>query len=402
MTMSQVVTNEHRTFYELDFVPFNSFHAIKTYCCMYCGKVLMSKTGAINHKCFIPFPFIPNVPIFPHQMIMDFYLRAIATTNASYLSAENENLRLCMYCLNPQFLLPKKDKLRRLMIDLAERIRCQTLANLRNRVVSLMIDGCQRWGKKYERVIIYTSERLYLYSVLKIRDGKARTLEEILAGVLETLKNNKTTVVSINSDNASVNVAALNGDLQNITNSHFIRQPCAAHTLNLAIEDTFLHNPRANRIYKSIELLVTHPPKNSIRNGYSNKLATIRWISIFDCLNFIHHHKQKYRNARVQEVADALQLIEDEIGLENMHEIMIIVQPFLSAIERDQASIADIIPAFLKAHASLSGMQDWLAKLLFANLVHRFTTTCSFINHTLYTGISMKSYHVVSEGIQKF
>ena len=39
------------------------------------------------------------------------------------------------------------------MIDSAERIRCQTLANLRNQVVILMIDGCQRWGKKYEGVI---------------------------------------------------------------------------------------------------------------------------------------------------------------------------------------------------------------------------------------------------------
>lgn len=39
------------------------------------------------------------------------------------------------------------------MINLAERMRCQTRANLRNRVVPLMIDGCQRWGKKYKGAI---------------------------------------------------------------------------------------------------------------------------------------------------------------------------------------------------------------------------------------------------------
>ena len=103
------------------------------------------------------------------------------------------------------------------MIELAQRIRMQMLENLRDRVVSLMIDGCKRWGRLYEGVVSYTSERLYLYSVLKMRDGTARTLEAILAEVIETLKRNNTTVVSINSDNASVNLTALNGDLQNLT-----------------------------------------------------------------------------------------------------------------------------------------------------------------------------------------
>ena len=92
-------------------------------------------------------------------MILDFDLRAIATTNASYLSIEDENLRLCMYCLNPQFFVPKKYKLWRLIIDLEERIRCQPLANLLNRVVSLMIEGCQRWGKNRKGSFLIGQEK---------------------------------------------------------------------------------------------------------------------------------------------------------------------------------------------------------------------------------------------------
>ena len=185
--LEQILSNGHQTFFEISIRLPNSCHAIKTYRCMGCGKILMSKTGAITHQCCCEKQVIMGLPNVPKQMIMDLYLRKIATTNSPFLSAEDENMRLCLHCLNPFFELPRRDKLRQHMIDLAQRIRMQMLENLRDRVVSLMIDGCKRWGRLYEGVVIYTSERLYLYSVLKMRDGTARTLEAILAEVIETL-----------------------------------------------------------------------------------------------------------------------------------------------------------------------------------------------------------------------
>lgn len=99
--MEQILSNGHQIFFEISIRLPNSCHAIKIYRCTGCGRILMSKTGAIAHQCCCEKQFIMGIPSVPKQMIMDLYLRAIATTNSSFRSAEDENMRLCLHCLNP-------------------------------------------------------------------------------------------------------------------------------------------------------------------------------------------------------------------------------------------------------------------------------------------------------------
>lgn len=52
------------------------------------------------------------------------------------------------------------------------------LTKVAGKTVSLMCDGCSRWGVKYQGIIVYTYKRLYVYSVNSVLNNQSLTLAE--------------------------------------------------------------------------------------------------------------------------------------------------------------------------------------------------------------------------------
>ena len=57
--------------------------------------------------------------------------------------------------------------------ELADSIRSNMLNEIKFIKVSILFDTRSRWGKHYQYIVIYTIERLYLYSIMATVNSKA-------------------------------------------------------------------------------------------------------------------------------------------------------------------------------------------------------------------------------------
>lgn len=358
-------------------------HLSKIFRCNICGKILYSKTGAKSHNCHQFDRIMANETFrseFRHKFAMELLLRFIASSNIPFHAIDNSFFRSLLQIFDDTFVLPGKDKIRSEMITFSDQIHDRILIDLRGQAVSLMADSCKRWGKNYEGIVVYTNERLYLYSILSAQDLKASTLSTLISDVVKECKDNNINVISVNTDNAANNKKALNGksgSAQVKSNSHFIREPCSAHTCDLAIKDMFSKDDEFGFVNKCIETLIDHLPQGTYTPGYGPSYKTIRWRSLLNCAKFINQNLNEYKKSNIKEVVKSLKKVEKKIGWKCLVQMLEIVCNFLDQIERDLASIADILPPFLDACQKLREMKVEPADKLRKHLQYRFRDTCS-------------------------
>lgn len=95
----------------------------------------------------------------------------------------------------------------------------------------------QSLGEKYQGIILFTVQRLYLWSIVAKDDTTAKTLRDTILDVVNTLELNQTDVICVCTDNSKANIAAFDEKYPHHEYQHFIRVPCSAHTADLAIKD---------------------------------------------------------------------------------------------------------------------------------------------------------------------
>ncbi|KAK8839593.1 hypothetical protein M9Y10_028650 [Tritrichomonas musculus] len=367
-------------FKEIYLISNGNTHISKSYLCLNCGKLFISKYGARCHSCILHIQQQKELnAVNRHRSAMEYILRYIATSNVSYRSMDNDNLRLALSFIDPSFQFPRRTTIRNDMIELAKKIRKQTISELFGKSASLLFDSCKRWGVNYQGVIIYTSTRLYLWSAIATQDSTSQTLAQVISSVVKTLKFYGINIISVCTDNCNANKRALNGDFesaQGLSDQHFIRQPCSAHTNNLAIEDVFKTDEEFGFVSDYVQFLMNHAPKASYREGFKPKYISIRWLSLSNCVSFIVKYMTLYRQTRLKSVLDALERIESKIGWNNLLTILSIMVDFTNAIQTDLSSIADIPPHYFAARFKLLSMQSSAAHRVAAYLEFRFTHTC--------------------------
>ena len=104
---------------------------------------------------------------------IEYLLRYICTTNLPLNSTKNKFFRLMFKELDPTFEIPSYSKLINSIHELADSIRSNMLNEIKFIKVSILFDTRFRWGKHYQYIVIYTIERLYLYSIMATVNSKA-------------------------------------------------------------------------------------------------------------------------------------------------------------------------------------------------------------------------------------
>lgn len=373
--------NEHNVMFQENYIiNEESKHISKSYICNSCGKLLLSKTGAENHNCQAHLTQIAEeIMINRHRSAMEYILRFIATSNIAYRAIENENLEAALVFLDPTFQLPRRSKLRDEMISLSAQITQHTISELFGQTASLLFDSCKRWGQNYQGIIIYTTKRLYIWSTIPTDDSTALSLADVIASTVIELTMKGVKIVSVCTDNSSANKAALDGDddsAQEIAGEHFVREPCSAHTSNLALEDTFSIDEEFGFVSNHIKFLIDHAPKNTYRKGFKPRYINIRWLSLYECTCFIVDHMESFRKSRLENVQEVLDEVEKKIGWNNLVIILSIMKKFVDSIQKDLASIADLPPHYFIARSELINLPVPAAHRLAAYLEFRFTETC--------------------------
>ena len=97
-----------------------------------------------------------------HKSTIEYLLRFIATSNTPFHAVDNDFLRAAFHTLDEAFDYPHRDTLIKELKSLSYDIKNEMLHYLRGQTVSLLMDGCKRWGVNYQGLIIFTSSRLYL------------------------------------------------------------------------------------------------------------------------------------------------------------------------------------------------------------------------------------------------
>ena len=148
-----------------------------------------------------------------------------------------------------------------------------------------------------------------------------------MADVIElTMKGVK--IVSVCTDYSSSNKAALDSDddrAQEIAGEHFVRDPCSAHTNNLALENTFSNDEEFGFVSNYIKFLFDQAPKNTYRKGFKPRYINIRCLSLYECTCFIVEHMESFRKNRLENVQEVLDAVENKIGWNNLVIILSII-----------------------------------------------------------------------------
>ncbi|KAK8835911.1 hypothetical protein M9Y10_040289 [Tritrichomonas musculus] len=349
------------------------------YHCSKCGKYLLSKTGASLHNCIGKINRNQNRNDV-HKKALESFLRYIATANISLRSATNPYLQLTFQILDQTFVIPNRNKLSEELKNLSKRIHQNMLTKVEGKTVSLMCDGSSRWGVKYQGIIVYTYKRLYVYSVNSVPNNQSLTLAELIASVVNDLSRNNTTVVAVCCDNARSNISAFNGNknsAQQKSGKNFIRQPCAAHTANLVIKDSFDSKDEFGFVYEIITFLMRNKPEESFRKGFAPALITERWSSLFKCVHFIRINFGLYKDLDDTQINEALNKIQESISWENLERILEIMWNFIETVEKDYSCIADIVPAYLIATSQLQEIDAKASQRVLFHLKNRFYSTLS-------------------------
>lgn len=238
-----------------------------------------------------------------HSIAFENLLRFIASSDVPYYAVDNNFLRKSYQALDDSFDVPGKDKLSSEMVRLSKRIHNEMLNDIKGMSVSLLLDGIRRWGDDYQGLVIFSLSRLYLYGIVSTEDSTAKSMASAVASTVKELDDNNTNVIAVCCDNAKANIKALNGEddsSQEMTESHFISQPCSAHISSLAIKDLFSKGKKYYFVVKSILFLL------------APKILTIR--SLLDYTNYFNKHYKLYLKTNEEDVLSNLEIVERFIG----------------------------------------------------------------------------------------
>lgn len=374
--------NNSGVFFKTALMPMeDGIHQSTIYRCDSCGKIIKTKMGAMQHVCTIFLEkSLQEASQNKNSIAFENLLRYIAASDTPYHAIDNEFLRNSFHVFSESFEIPSADKISYEMDGLAENIFHDMLHEIAGMSISILIDGIHRWYQDYQGIILFTPKQLYLYGIIKTDDSTASTIANEVASIIDKLKHNGTSVISICCDNAKTNIKAFNGkegSTQDLTQSHFVRQSCMAHTSSLAISDIFSEGKIYDFVVHCIKYLLSNSPKKH-RYGRTPELLTIRWESLLNCTKFINQNYNLYLEESSDNVLEALTSVEETIGWENLQKIFQIVWNFIKSIEKDLTSIDQIVLPFIRALKSLFNMPIQTAHDMAISLESRFIKTCPF------------------------
>ena len=365
---------------------FGNLPKINLYQCAKCGQYMTSKKDLLRHNC-LPTnrqfePYMYNEKNTLHRL-----LDLIAFNNYSYHSVENAVFQQFIDSFCRGFQIPKQDALENDMHQYAMEIQEATLTKLSHQIVSLLIDGGSKVGRKFEGVLLWSLKRVYFYSLEQCQDFKTSTLSQDIEAIINKLRSYNIIVLAICSDNASNNKALFNATNEyNILDQGLVHIPCCSHMINLAVHDT-LHNPNTLPLLDAIRsilgLKIPHfsPPK----------LTEVRWCSFFECILYIIGHLSVLPHL-LDETIRTIDLDYDWQKLDATAKVML---EFIKETESDSIALSSIFPKISNTISKLKNIGGVFALTLSVTIKNR-------VFQTEGIGLPILSYLLTGEGFAKY
>lgn len=353
------------------------------YICKICEKPYLTKKSAMEHKCDESFqPNQLDCKNVENNITIKYLLIWLAKKNIPFHAIYDIDFHGFLKHVKKEFQLPSETSLRKYIHTFSNYILKRIYEEIFHRPVSLMIDGAKREGQKYQGLILYTTNQLYFIGLSPCQNEKSETIAKIVSDTAEIIKNNKSRLVSVCSDNASFNKSAMDSrktfSAQRLSNENFIWWPCSCHTLNLAVKDVFTGNFKQVFDIVIQLIIVLDDISQTHKIGEVPRFREVRWYSFTHCVNFICSH---YKFLNNQQSIENFSFIEQNFKWKYISSILNSIEYLFKKLENDSSSIADLYKNItntlheLKNINSINPKNDTfnIAKAIYNSITNRFT-----------------------------
>lgn len=192
---------------------------LEFYVCTNCNKCFVSKKGMLNHDCLKK----EDDGKIRYKNTLKYLYIWLSKKNVTFHSLYDADFQGFLFCLNKEFELPPETTLRRNIKQFADYIESRIFQLISNLPVSILMDGVTRHKKKYQGIIIFTPDQLYFLKLVPCETETSDDLAAIIAQVANEIKFHGGKLISVCTDNAANNIAALKGNAQDLSEQSFIR-----------------------------------------------------------------------------------------------------------------------------------------------------------------------------------
>lgn len=236
-----------------------------------------------------------------HQALVEL----IADLNIPYTQIEAPSWVNFVHALNPGVKLPKKDTLRRMIIEHANTLLDESLNDCTGMTCGVAVDGATIFGDHTYAFILIHPHGLRLAGIHIVDDQRGATLAQTTAEVLNVCIQHDIHISGVVSDNARSLVSALTNmnpkdplSLRVLIGMAVLRCACAAHTSQLAINDVIKTNAILEKFFADITSLLHWIGKrvDNFKKVCPLKIPryiATRWNTLASCGQFIIDNHEK-------------------------------------------------------------------------------------------------------------
>ena len=260
--------------------------------------------------------------------------------------------------------------IRKQVIDYAEKLKSQTKDQIKDLIVSLVIDGATLNDTSgWYAVGLATRTNIYFYDVYHVASSTTKSLSHLVNSVIEEIeKETRAKVVGASTDNADniKNVFDPNHSdgISKLYGKHLLRIPCQAHTTNLVVVTYEREDPHYSELISQIKSFAKTAHEKCIHEAIGIKkrcpmMREQRWFTEYDCLDWIITNKGKIE-AAFPVIADLMKIkkspITDEWGL--LHHALGPLRYYTTIVESNICSIGRSYKEFKSMKYQLEMMKN--------------------------------------------
>lgn len=251
--------------------------------------------------------------------------------------------------------IPSPYILRKNITDFSKKVYDDTYSILKNKIVSLIVDGTTSWSNTYYEISVFTPGIIKHIKLVKIAIASADCLKKTILFYIDKLGDMNISVVGICTDNGPNLKAACDKISSDFINGKckipLIRTSCTAHTAQLLLKDLYFSSSIFHQISDQTRQLVKWLRKSKIKKYYQKikmncppMYSVIRWNSLYFCLQFVTENYDK-----IMSVIENFQNKKDDSNIELIPLIkyrettraLKYIHDFTCAVETNYSTIGD-------------------------------------------------------------
>ena len=281
-----------------------------------------------------------------------------------------------------------EETLRRAIIDYADKIKCQTKAQIKELIVSLILDGATiNENSGWYALGLSTRTRVYFYEVFHMSCTTTFALTDAINKKIDEIqKETHAVIVGACTDNTPniSNVFSMESEdgLAQIHKKFLLRVSCQAHTANLVNTTYARDNPYYNRLRSIIKSFAAKLSEKKIHISLAIKnrcplIRDQRWFTEYDALDWI------IKNRKI--IQDSWQTIKFDLDMttcpisDEWELLLRALEPLRHYVECVETNICTIGKAwehFVVMKKTLEDLsQNHFAKDLLAIVIQRWKST---------------------------